>query len=109
MVASIREINGKTSVAWRYYLSSLSLGVETFARAVRSHWGVENKVHWMMDVHFGEDQNRARAGYAAQNLATLRRLALKALRQEKTKKRRLRGKQLHAGWDHSDLLRLLGI
>lgn len=109
MVESIREINGKASVERRYYLSSLPLGVATFARAVRSHWGVENKVHWIMDVHFGEDQSRARAGYAAENLATLRRLALNALRQEKTKKRSIRGKQLNASWDHSYLRRLLGI
>ena len=69
----------------RYYLSSLKLGVETFARAVRGHWGVENKLHWVTDVCFGEDQNRARAGYAAENLATLRRLALNLLKREKTK------------------------
>jgi len=109
MVESIREIKGKASVERRYYLSSLPLGVETFARAVRSHWGVENKVHWVMDVCFREDQSRARAGYAAENLATLRRLVLNALRKEKTKKRSIRGKQLNAGWDHSYLLRLLGI
>jgi predicted transposase YbfD/YdcC len=59
---SIREEDGKTTVERRYYLSSLPLGVETFARAVRSHWGVENKVHWIMDVCFREDQSRARAG-----------------------------------------------
>jgi predicted transposase YbfD/YdcC len=109
MVESLREINGKTSVERRYYLSSLPLGVATFARAVRSHWGVENKVHWIMDVCFREDQSRARAGYAAENLATLRRLALNTLRKEKTKKRSIRGKQLNASWDHAYLLRLLGI
>lgn len=109
MVESLREVDGKTSVERRYYLGSLSLGVETFARAVRSHWGVENKVHWIMDVCFREDQSRARAGYAAENLATLRRLALNLLRRETTKKRGIRGKQLNAGWDHAYLLRLLGI
>jgi predicted transposase YbfD/YdcC len=60
--------------------------VETFARAVRGHWGVENKLHWALDVCFREDQSRARAGYAAENLATLRRLALNLLKREKTKK-----------------------
>jgi predicted transposase YbfD/YdcC len=109
MVESLREVNGKTTVERRYYLGSLLLGVETFARAVRSHWGVENKVHWIMDVCFREDQSRARAGYAAENLATLRRLALNLLRREKTKKRGIRGKQLNASWDHAYLLRLLGI
>lgn len=109
MVESIRELDGRATTERRYYLSSLPLEVATFARAVRSHWGVENKVHWIMDVCFREDQSRARTGYAAENLATLRRLALNLLKQEKTKKRGIKGKQLNAGWDHAYLLRLLGI
>jgi len=109
MVESIREVDDQATVERRYYLSSLPLGVETFARAVRSHWGVENSVHWIMDVCFREDQSRARTGYAAENLATLRRFALNLLKRENTKKRGIRGKQLNAGWDHAYLLRLLGI
>ena len=108
MVESIREMDGKRSVERRYFLSSLPVDAQTFARAVRSHWGVENKVHWIMDVCFREDQSRARAGYAAENMATLRRLALNILRREKTKKRGIKGKQLSASWDHAYLLRLLG-
>ena len=109
MVESIREVDGKATVERRYYLSSLPLNVELFARAVRGHWGVENKLHWVMDVCFREDHSRARSGYAAENLATLRQLALNLLKREKTKKRGIRGKQLNAGWDHAYLLRLLGI
>lgn len=109
MVESIREIDGQVTIERRYYLSSLPLDIKTFARAVRSHWGVENKVHWIMDVSFREDQSRARAGNAAENLATLRRLALNLLRREHTKKRGIKGKQLNASWDHAYLLRLLGI
>ncbi len=109
LVESIREVAGKATVERRYYLSSLKLDVATFARAVRGHWGVENKVHWVMDVCSREDQSRARAGYAAENLATLRRLALNLLKRETTKKRGIRGKQLNASWDHAYLLRLLGI
>jgi len=109
MVESVRVVKGKTTVERRYFLSSLPLGVETFARAVRSHWGVENKLHWVLDVCFREDQSRAREGHAAENLATLRRLALNLLKREKTKKRGIRGKMLNAGWDHPYLLRLLGI
>jgi predicted transposase YbfD/YdcC len=109
MVESRRELDGKVTMERRYYLCSLKLEVRTFARAVRGHWGVENKLHWAMDVSFGEDQSRARQGYAAENLATLRRLALNLLKQEKTKKRGIRGKMLNASWDHSYLLRLLAV
>jgi predicted transposase YbfD/YdcC len=109
VVEAVREIGGRVSLERRYYLSSLKLDVQTFARAVRGHWGVENKVHWVMDVCFGEDQSRARTGHAAANLATLRRLSLNLLKKEKTKKRGIRGKQLNASWDHAYLLRLLGV
>ena len=109
MVEAIREIGAQRTVERRYYLTSLPLGVETFARAVRGHWGVENKLHWVLDVCFREDQSRARVGYAAENLATLRRLALNLLKREKTKKRGIKGKQLNASWDHAYLLRLLGV
>ena len=109
VVEARRELGGQRTVERRYYLTSLPLDVETFARAVRGHWGVENKLHWVLDVCFREDQSRARAGYAAENLATLRRLALNLLKREKTKKRGIKGKQLNAGWDHAYLLQLLGV
>jgi predicted transposase YbfD/YdcC len=109
MVEAIREVGAQRTVERRYYLSSLPLGGETFARAVRGHWGVENKLHWVLDVQMREDQSRARAGYAAENLATLRRLALNLLKREKSKRRGIRGKQLNASWDHAYLLRLLGV
>jgi len=109
MVEAIREVGAQRTVERRYYLSSLPPGVETFARAVRSHWSIENKLHWVLDVQMREDQSRARAGYAAENLATLRRLALNLLKREKTKRRGIRGKQLNASWNHAYLLRLLGV
>jgi predicted transposase YbfD/YdcC len=109
MVESIREIGEQRTVERRYYLLSLPLGVEPFARAARGHWGVENKVHWVLDVSFREDHSRARTGHAAENLATLRRLALNLLKREKTKRRGVKGKQLNAGWNHAYLLRLLGV
>jgi predicted transposase YbfD/YdcC len=109
MVEARRESNGQCTVERRHYLSSLPLGVATFARAVRRHWGIENKVHWTLDVCFREDQSRARTGYAAENLATLRRLALNLLKREKNKKRGIRGKMLCASWDHPYLTRLLGV
>jgi predicted transposase YbfD/YdcC len=83
--------------------------VETLARAVPRHWSVENKLHGVLDVCFREDQSRARTGFAAENLATLRRLALNLLKREKTKKRGIQGKMLNASWHHPYLLRLLGV
>ena len=109
VVEAVRKIKGQTSTERRYYLSSLPCNISRFATAVRGHWGVENQVHWHMDVSFGEDQSRARTGYAAENLATLRRLALNLLKRDMTKKRGIRGKQRIAGWDHGYLLHLLGI
>lgn len=109
MVEAEREVGGKGTVERRYYLSSLPVAVATFAKAVRGHWAVENSLHWVLDVQMGEDDSRARTGYAAENLATLRRLALNLLKREATKKRGIRGKQLNASWDHAYLLRLLGV
>lgn len=101
--------DGPATVERRYYLSSLGLDAARFARAVRGHWSVENQCHWLLDVQMGEDRSRVRAGHAAQNLGTLRRLALNLLQREKTKKRGLKGKQKNAAWDHRYLLQLLGV
>ena len=70
---------------------------------------MENKLHWVLDVQMREDQSRARAGNAAENLATLRRLALNLLKRDKTKRRGIKGKQLNASWDHAYLTRLLAV
>lgn len=108
MVESVRQVGAQApTVERRYYLSSLAVDVEKFTRAVRGHWSVENSLHWVLDVQCGEDASRARAGHAAENLATLRRLALNLLKKDQTKKRGIKGKQLNASWDHPYLLRLL--
>jgi predicted transposase YbfD/YdcC len=108
VVESVRQVGeAAPTVERRYYLSSLAVDVEKFARAVRGHWAIENSLHWVLDVQCGEDRSRARAGHAAENLATLRRLALNLLKQDRTKKRGIKGKQLNASWDHRYLLRLL--
>ena len=109
MVESERTVRGEPSTERRYYLSSLPLGAETFARAVRGHWGVENNLHWSLDVTFREDQSRARTRYAAQNLATLRRLALNLVKNDKTRKLPLRQKRMLAAMNHDYLKQLLGI
>lgn len=108
VVESVRQVGeGVPTVERRYYLSSLEVDVEKLARAVRGHWAIENSLHWVLDVQCGEDRSRARAGHAAENLGTLRRMALNLLNQDRTKKRGIKGKQLNASWDHAYLLRLL--
>jgi predicted transposase YbfD/YdcC len=110
VVESVREIDGNKSTERRYYLSSLPLGVERFAKAVRSHWSIENQLHWVLDVVFGEDQSRARTRHASENLATLRRWTLNLLKADNLKaKRSIRARKKAAGWNNAYLLHLLGI
>jgi predicted transposase YbfD/YdcC len=92
---AIREVNGKVSVERRYFLCSLC-DQERFADAARSHWGIENQEHWVLDVQFGEDANRTRKDHSAANLALIRRTALNLLRTDKASKRSLRQRQLRA-------------
>ena len=75
----------------------------------RQHWGIEIKQHWVLDVGFGEDLDRKRAGHAAQNFSLLNRIALNLLKQETTLKRGIKGTRLEAAWNHPYLLKLLGI
>ncbi len=94
----------------RYYLSSLGVDAVRLARAVRGHWSVENNLHGVMDVNFGEDQSRARSRHAGENLATLRRWALNLIKSdEPRKKRSLKGRMKAAGWDNRYLLHLLSL
>jgi predicted transposase YbfD/YdcC len=91
----------------RYFISSLPAKVEPFAHAVRSHWAIENRCHWVLDVVFHEDQSRVRKDHGPANLATLRRWVLNLLRQDTTHKLGLKARRLHAAWDPDYLLRLL--
>jgi len=97
-----------TSVVQRFYLSSLPCEAKRLLEAVRAHWGVENNVHWCLDVAFDEDGCRVRKDHAAQNLAVLRRLCLNLLRQETTDKNGLKARRLRAAWNNDYLLRVLG-
>jgi predicted transposase YbfD/YdcC len=107
LVESVREINGQRSVERRYYLSSLPADINRFAKAVRGHWSIENQLHWVLDVVFGEDQSRARTEQAAENLAAMRRLAVNLLRRDKLCKRSIKGKLMRAAIDPDYLRHLL--
>ncbi len=97
---------GTTSIERRYYIASINADVRLFASAVRKHWGIENSLHWCLDVTFREDDSRIRQGFAAQNMAVVRHIALNFLKKEKSKMS-IRGKRKKAGWDESYLLKVL--
>jgi predicted transposase YbfD/YdcC len=111
MVASTRHIGGQDEVDQRYYLSSLPGATDAEAQrlnsVIRTHWEIENRVHWVLDMAMGEDTNRTRKGESAQNLALIRKLALNLLRRETSVKTGLAAKQKRAGWDRNYLLKIL--
>src|ERR1035441_281394 len=103
------KATGKTEREIRYYITSLRADAARLNSVVRQHWGIENKLHWVLDVGFGEDLDRKRAGHTAQNFSVLNRIALNLLKQDKSSKRGVKGKRLKAAWNHPYLLKLLGI
>jgi len=109
MVKSSRTIEGIRSEERRYYISSLSPIAERIAKAARSHWGIENKVHWILDVVFQEDLSQVSTGHAAENLSILRRLSLNVIRLDPDKKKSLKGRREIAGWDDEYMAYLLSL
>ena len=105
-VTATRQQDGQTSTETRYYLMSQAFPPERFNDIVRSHWGIENRLHWSLDVVFNEDQARNRKGHCAENLALLRKLALNLARLEPNKGS-MRGKLKRAGWDNQFLATML--
>ncbi len=109
MVERERHIKDKISCETSYYLLSDKWNGEDFAKRIRDHWGVENKLHWVLDVSFREDECRKRAGHAAENFAMVRHIALNLLKKENSMKKSINVKRLQAGWDNTYLMKVLGV
>jgi len=106
-VTAERDIHDEVSVESRYYISSLDSNACQLLHAIRTHWGIENRVHWVLDIAFREDACRIRKGNDAQNFAILRRTALNLLKQETSVKLGIANKRLNAGWDNDYLMKIL--
>ena len=108
LICSVREEKGKKeSVELRYYIGSKAAQAASYARYVRGHWGIENGLHWVLDVSFDEDRSRMRSDHSAENMALLRRLALSLLKQHDGKGS-VRGKRKKSGWNDQVLVEVLG-
>lgn len=108
LVESERRLPGEhPTIEQRYYLVSLEGDVKRFAHCVRAHWGIENQLHWVLDVAFGEDASRIRKEHAPENFALIRHMALNLLRQDTSAKCGLKAKRLKAAWDDNYLTCIL--
>lgn len=109
MVESVRQVDGKTTVETRYFISSLEDNAKQLANSVRSHWGIENSLHWVLDVALKEDDCRIRKDNAPQNFAVMRQIAVNLLGKEKRVKRGIKNKQFLAAMDNNYLERVLSL
>jgi predicted transposase YbfD/YdcC len=107
LVEAQRQVGDQISVERRYYLSSLPANAKRLLWATRAHWGLENSVHWVLDIAFDEDRCRIRKDHAPANFSLLRQMALNLLRQEKTCKNGIKVKRSKAGWDNAYLFKVL--
>jgi predicted transposase YbfD/YdcC len=107
MAVNNTQRDGKDCNEVRYYILNKNLSARRFAGAVRQHWGIENNLHWQLDVTFQEDQCRVRKGHADTNLSSLRRTALSLLKNESTLKVGIKNKRLAAAWDEAYLEKVL--
>jgi len=108
IIESERTLNGITTTEHRLYITSdKNKSASDFIKATRDHWHVENKLHWVLDVAFREDESRLRKGDGAENFSILRRISLNLLKKEKTDKTGIETKRLRAGWDNNYLMKVV--
>ena len=104
------QTRGETPmIGTRYYIRSLPADIEQFSHAVRAHWGIENRVHWVLDIAFREDERRVRKDHGAQNFAVLRHIAINLLRHETSHQGSIKTNRLRTAWDDGYLRTVLGI
>ena len=108
-VKSTRHEKGKTTVEMRYYISSLLATAERMGEVIRLHWGIENKLHWHLDVTFNEDKSKIHAGHGAENFSLLKRCVLNLVKADTTEKASISLKRRMAGWNPAYRLHLLGV
>jgi predicted transposase YbfD/YdcC len=106
-VESLRTVDGQTSQEERYYISSLAPDAALLVSSIRTHWSIENSLHWVLDIAFQEDDCRIRTGHAPENFSCLRQLAASVLQQEQSAQLGIKNKRLRAGWDDDYLLKVL--
>lgn len=106
-IVSKRTVNNKTTSETRYFISDVKQNAAFFLHAIRSHWGIENSLHWVLDVIFHEDYCRKRKDNAAENFNLIRKMALNIIRKHKADKKSLRRRRLNAAWDIDYLEKLL--
>ena len=107
-VTAERENKGKTTQETRYFISSLdATNPKRLGQIVRSHWGIENNLHWGLDYAFDEDSQRTRLGNSAANMSIIRHIALNLIKSDKTAKIGVKNRRLKAGWDDDYLLQIL--
>ncbi len=109
MVTCQRQVDGHTTSETRYCITSLPNDAARVLHAVRSHWGIENGLHWVLDVVMAEDASRIRKDHAPENMAALKRFALSLLKQEKTLKRGVQGKRLEGAMNPDYLRKVLSV
>jgi predicted transposase YbfD/YdcC len=107
MVQSERHHNGQITTEERFFISTLASQAALLLNTVRTHWSIENSLHWVLDVSFHEDACRIRRDFAPQNMAMLRHLALNLLSKDSSSKRGIAARRKKAAWDHSYLIKLL--